>query len=179
MALITEDGTGRADAESYVSLADASTYAVAHGLTFPITGTDQIPAEQALRRATTWIDFAFRGGFAGFRKTLRVQALEWPRRGAYDIHGYLIDESELPRELIAATVEAAVRELAKPGSLNPDVIPGQIKKRVSVAGAVDVEYAIGAGTAQEQQPMIAVINGILSPLLVGQRSSLFGEARRT
>ena len=41
MALITEDGTGRDDAESYVTVAYADNYATAHGLS-AWTGADFI-----------------------------------------------------------------------------------------------------------------------------------------
>ena len=175
MALIVEDGTGRSDAESYVALSDADAYAAARGLTFPISPT--APAEQALRRATEWIDGAYRTRFPGFRKQLRVQALEWPRRGAYDIHGYPIGENELPRELKAATIEAAVRELASPGVLTPDVTPGKLKSSVTV-DSISVTYALGTGGVQEQRLVMTVVEQIMSALLCSSPSPMFGSTER-
>lgn len=179
MSLVVEDGTGLASAESYIGVADASTYALARGLSFPIT--DAALAEQALRRATTWLDGHFRGQYLGWKKLGRRQALEWPRNGAYvqdDPYG-TISNAEVPVEVRNATVEAAVREYASPGSLSPDVIPGQIKKSVSISGAIAVTYAVGAEGAQGQRPVMTVVGGILAPVLGGRSgSSIFGWAQR-
>ena len=51
MALIVEDGSGKLDSESYISVADCTTYCTAHGLT-AWTGTDAAK-ETALRNATS------------------------------------------------------------------------------------------------------------------------------
>lgn len=179
MALIVEDGTGKADADAYVSLADASTYATAKGLIFPISGGDQTLAEQAIRRATTWIDGRYRSRFSGSRKQLRNQALEWPRINAFDAAcpESIIDPDSVPVEIVQATVEAAVREKARPGSLSPDVTPGKIKKSFR-AGQIAVEYAVGNGTAAEQRPVVGIIDGILAPLLGGSSSPYSGRAVR-
>lgn len=178
MALVVEDGTGLATADSYVSLADASTYAIAKGLTFAITGGDQTTAEQALRRATTWIDAVYASQFSGVRKNRRSQALEWPRVGAVDRDYNYVANDAVPIEIVRATVEAAVREKATPGSLNPDITPGKVKRAFRV-GEIAVEYAVGSGSVQEQQPVVTVINGILSRLLGGAGSPLSGGATRT
>lgn len=174
--LIVEDGSGLANAESYVSVSDCAAYATARGLTFPATPEDK--AEAALRRATTWLDGTYRGSFPGRRKKGRSQALEWPRIEAEDVSGNPIADSEIPEEIIAATCEAAVRELAAPGALNPDVTPGKIKKRAKV-GDIEVEYAIGAGTVGEQLPVMSVIDGILGTLFrIFRGIAVFGRAGR-
>lgn len=179
MALVVEDGTGKADADSYVSLADANAYAVAHGLTFPIAGADVTPAEQALRRATVWIDATYRGRFSGYRKNRRNQALEWPRVGAMDAlyPPNLIKPDVVPVEIVQATIEAAVREKAAPGALSPDITPGKIIGEVSVDGAVSVKYAAPGGV-QDQRPVATVIDGILASLLGDRASNLFGSTVR-
>lgn len=177
MALIVEDGTGMATADSYASLADASAYAAKQGLTFAITGDDEALAEQALRRATIWLDGAYRSRFGGLRKLRRDQALEWPRIGVVDNEGVAVSPDTVPPEIVKATIEAAVREKADPGSLNPDITTGKIKSSVSV-GEVSVSYAVGSGSAQEQKPFVGVIAGILAPLLGSGMSVLSGEAYR-
>lgn len=175
MALIVEDGSGLANAESYVSVSDAVAYASARGLTF--TASPAAPAEAALRRATEWLDGTYRNRFPGYRTNGRAQALEWPRTGACDREGNEIASDEIPVEIIHATIEAAVRELASAGSLSPDIVPGKVKKRVRVEGAVEVEYAVGSGSAYEQRPVVAVIDAILSSLL-GQTSPYVARAVR-
>ncbi|WP_395383333.1 DnaT-like ssDNA-binding protein [Mesorhizobium sp. UC22_110] len=121
--LIVEDGSGLANAESYVSASDAASYAADRGLTFPASPADK--AEAALRRATAYIDNTYRTRFPGQRKKFRLQALEWPRVGVVDMNGFPVTGDEVPVEVVRATCEAAVRELASPGSLNPDVTPAR------------------------------------------------------
>ena len=48
MALITEDGTGKPDAESYATAAELASYAVKYGATIP---ADEALQEALLRRA--------------------------------------------------------------------------------------------------------------------------------
>lgn len=76
MALIVEDGTGLANSESYVAVADLTAYATKWGLTgFP---SDTTKAEVLLRTATRAIDSLY--DFIG-DKASDTQALEWPRTG--------------------------------------------------------------------------------------------------
>lgn len=162
MALIVEDGSGLANAESYVSVSDCAAYAVARDLPFATAPSEK--AEAALRRATAYIDNTYRTRFPGQRKKFRLQALEWPRVGVVDMNGFPVTSDEVPVEVVRATCEAAVRELASPGSLNPDVTPGKVKKRAKV-GEIEVEYAVGVGGVASQQPISPVIDGILAALI--------------
>lgn len=161
MALVVEDGTGLAGAESYVSAADCAAYATARGLTFA-TGTS---GEQALRRATAWIDASFGPFFRGYPLRQRAQALEWPRVGATDAIGYPIGSSEIPAELKNALCEAAIRELAESGSLAPDLDRGGAIQSMQ-AGSVSITYASGAPSATTFQ---AIENAL---------SRLIGNTRR-
>lgn len=164
MTLVVEDGSGISGAESYVSVADCVTYAENHGLAF--SDDDETAAEAALRRATTYLDNTYRARFPGYRRNFRAQALEWPRTSVLDISGYPVPYDQVPIEIVNATCEAAVRELAAPGGLSPDVTPGGIAKSLK-AGSVQIEYAIGAGNAASQQPVSTLIDGILGPLIGG------------
>src|SRR5882672_4506976 len=145
MALIVEDGSGLSNADSYVSAADCNTYAVNMGLAFSLS--DAAAADAALRRATQFIDNRYRFRFAGYRLKWRgrvdAQALEWPRYGATDVWGYFIGPNTMPVELIKGTCEGAVRELAKPGILMPDLKRGGAVKRYK-ADTVEIEYGDNA-----------------------------------
>jgi hypothetical protein len=166
MALELEDGTGKANAETYAAIAVINDYAVKRGLLFNVTGDPAIVlAEAAARRATAWLDGEYRSRFPGRKRNGRAQALEWPRSDAVDSSGDEIADDELPAEIVAATCEAAIRELAVPGSLSPDVTPGKIKTRVRVEGAVDVTYAEGG--VYGQAPTLLAVEGIIEPLLSG------------
>ena len=71
MPLIVEDGSGLANADSYVSVADCQAYAADHGLAF----AGEAAALAALRNATLYLDGEYT--YCGERAT-DIQALEWP-----------------------------------------------------------------------------------------------------
>lgn len=180
MALIVETGAGSATAETYAALATINAYATKRGLTFAITGDDQVLAEGAARRSFTWLNGTYRSRFTGRRTNGRAQAGEFPRIDCHDNQcppEYLATD-EIPQEIIDAQCEAAIREKASPGALSPDVVVGKIKKSVAVSGAVSVEYAVGTGGVQDQRPVATVIDDILASLLGPRPSRFFGSAVR-
>lgn len=99
MALTVEDGTGLAAADSYISLADARTWAANYGYTLPADDTE---AEVALRKAAQYVDLQpFKGS-----RTTSAQALEWPRTGVY-CDGNLISYDTIPEQVKQAQTIAA------------------------------------------------------------------------
>jgi len=160
MSLIVEDGTGLLTSESYATVASTVAYAATRGLEFDGPDDD---TEAALRRATTWIDARYRSGFTGYRVNRRNQALEWPRHDAYDANDNYVAYNALPQEIVRATQEAAIRELAEPGSLSPDLTVGQTMKRVKV-GPIEIDYD-SSSAAYDNRPISTVIDDILSTLL--------------
>lgn len=174
MALIVEDGTGLATAESYISVADFKAYCDAHGLSY--AGKTDTQIEQALRRATQWIDATYSVRFDGYR-VAELQALLWPMSGLIDRGGYGIPSDAVPRQIVSATAEAGVRELASPQSLSPDVVPGEVVKREKI-DKIEFEYAIGSGGASVMAPALTVIDGILAPLFAMPKSRYTGTAVR-
>ena len=77
MALIVEDGTGKSDAESFISVADADTYHSNRGNT-DWASLLTAAKEQNLRKATDYICQVYRMKWAGTRVN-GTQALDWPR----------------------------------------------------------------------------------------------------
>lgn len=132
MTLIVEDGSGMATAEAYVSVADATTRHTALG-NAAWTGTDAAK-EAAIRRATQYMEQAYRGRWKGTR-LYRVQALSWPRYGA-EVDGWCIPSTEVPRDVANACADLALRALSV--DLNAD--QGQAVKREK-AGPLETEYA--------------------------------------
>lgn len=155
MGLILEDGTGLSAANSYANEATLSTYCDDRGIT--LASGD---AEAALVRATAWIDSTYRTRFQGQRVKFRLQGLEWPRVGVADMSGFFVPYTEVPIEIVRATCEAAIRELAEAGSLAPDLDRGGNIKELG-AGSVRVVYGANA-TAQTT---FQIIDGILAGLL--------------
>jgi len=171
MALTVETGAGLADAESYASVAEFKAYAakVGHDYTTPAYPDTQI--EQALRRATVWIDAKYRDQFQG-TWTVSTQALEWPRSGVlYRNSG--VEAYSVPVLLKNALCEAAWREMTVSGGLTPDQFGDQIKR--DKVGDVETEFRAGAVNAR---PWVPVIDDILSGLLKGRATAYVGKAIR-
>lgn len=160
-------------ADFYGTLAGALAYHAARGNAAWEKSSDALRTT-ALIRATTYID-GFRGRFPGYKAGRRGQALEWPRMDAYDTAGEQIPSDAVPIEIESATYEAALRELAKPGSLLADTAAGIRRKRVK-AGPVDIETEY-AGAGLGAPGTITTIESILSGLL-GARSFFTGAAVR-
>jgi hypothetical protein len=170
MALIVEDGTGLADAESYLSVADLGEYAELFGRSYTPSSPES-EDEAALRRATQWLDGMFRSRFPGARLNGRDQVLEWPRSGAYDQSGELIASNAVPIEIKNATAEAALREIASPGSLNPDYTPSQrVKRQRDKVDVLETEVEYFDSAAGAVIPIVTVIDEILSGI-IGARSN--------
>lgn len=170
MALITEDGTGRADAESYCSLADATTYHAAMGnAAWAALATDAL-REQALRRATAYMGQTYRLRWSGYRKT-DAQALDWPRYDAVKPDSTVgrfmayYSDSIVPTEVRNACAELALK--ASVGELLADV--GQAVTERTV-GPITTKYALGS-VAVKRYP---AVDRLLAPLLAdgGNSSSV-------
>lgn len=155
MSFVLEDGTGLPNATSYASEDDFDTYTEDRGYVVSVGDV-----EQALVRATQVLDSTYRKQFPGSRTNGRLQALEWPRTGAIDFDQQAIADDEVPIEIIEATCELALRELASPGSTMPDLDRGGTVKSIK-AGSVSVEYGANAQPTTTFQ----LIDGILAPLI--------------
>lgn len=170
--LIPEDGSGLADANAYVTFDECVSYCMARGLTF--AASPSVPGEQAIIRATSAIDAQYGGRFPGYKVNGREQSLQWPRGQAYDSTLEPIPDDEVPDEVKSATCEAAVRELATPGSMMPDLARGGSVEMLK-AGSVEIKYGANADPNTSYQ----LIDGILAPILAtGSGGGLFGKAVR-
>lgn len=171
MALTVETGLGLADAESYVSVAEFKAYAALVGYDYTTPAYTDTQIEQALRRATIWLDARYRSAFQG-EWTVSTQALEWPRAGVvYRREG--VDAYSIPDKLKNALCEAAWRELADHGTLSTDQSGDQIKR--DRVGDTETEFRAGAVNAR---PWLPVIDDLLAGLLKGSAMAYVGRAVR-
>jgi len=169
MALIVEDGTGKSDAESYASVADFKTYCykVGHGY----VGNTDTEIEQALRRATRWLDARYGARFLGLW-TFTAQRLEWPR--AYVLYrDTSISSDVVPAQVVAATCEATVRELASPHSLSEDESATRVKR--DRVGDVETEFI---QSAMGVTLVVRIIDDLLFGLTKGRSMAYVGRAIR-
>lgn len=142
MALIVEDGTGRADAESFISVADATAFHAARGNAAWAAIASDAEREQLLRRAADYMEQVYRDMWAGYRMT-NTQALSWPRYevpikdspGGYGSMPSYYPYDAVPRLVAQACAVLALRALT--GDLEPD-LDAQVKRKS--VGPLDVEY---------------------------------------
>lgn len=139
MALITEDGTARADAESFASVAAADAFHLSRGnVSWAAIAT--VDKEAALRRATDYLGQEYAMRWRGVRLTT-TQALDWPRFNV-QIEGrpysYLLPNI-VPPQVVQACCELSIRALS--GPLAPDV--GRVVKE-KTTGPIKTVYADGA-----------------------------------
>lgn len=111
LTLIKEDGTGKADANSYANVADGDAYHDGHLYATACTAATQTNKEKALAFATRLVDAEFR--FKGV-KANSTQALQWPRAECRDPDGadYLASDT-VPNAVVQATCEMARALLVK------------------------------------------------------------------
>lgn len=173
MALITTAGSATADA--FASLATVETYAEAHGKSDWTDSTDDDAKEQAIRRATSWLSTAFT--WKGYRANGRDQALAFPRRDVEDAEGEAVSSDEIPAEIVHATCEAAVYELANPGGLSPAVTLTD-RVRSEQVGSLRVEYANAPMTAEAVRPVLLKVRELVSGLVAASSNPLVGTAVR-
>lgn len=164
MALVVEDGSARPDAESYCSVADASTY---HAARNNAAWAALAPAamEAALRLATDFMRQRYRLRWVGVRVTV-AQALDWPRAwvalpdspsGYRSVPSYVPMDS-VPSEVRNACAELALRSIAAP--LSPDLGPQVTREKV---GQIEVDYHLGA----RQAPLFRAVDDMLAVYLKG------------
>ncbi|MFF3704698.1 DnaT-like ssDNA-binding protein [Pseudomonas qingdaonensis] len=160
-------------ADYYGTVAGADAYHQARGNAAWAAATEA-DKEAALARASAYIDglgtqLPTTGcilSFPGRKVGGRAQARQWPRDGATDRNGDPIDAGSVPREVEQAVYEGALRELVKPGSLNPDYVASKAVKRAKV-GPLETEFfGPEDGEAQPNKPVIGIINDILAPIMV-------------
>lgn len=112
--LVIEDGSIVAGANSYVDADDVTAYAALYGGAWsPLSET---LGEQAILRAMLYVE-GFADEFIGYHVT-GAQPLSWPREYVPDKRGTAwLATTSIPDAILNAVCEAAIIELASPGTL--------------------------------------------------------------
>lgn len=139
MTLIVEDGTGLVDAESYISVADATAYHAKRGNAGWANVIDDATRETLLIKATDYMVAAYRNRWAGTRKT-PTQALDFPRynvpiQDSGLVYMSFVSPNVVPNQVRFACAELALRAID--GDLMPDLTQTVIREKVDV---IEVEY---------------------------------------
>jgi len=167
MTLIVEDGTGKSNANSFVSVADASAYHTARGNSAWAALASDTIREQALIRATDYMEQAYRNRWAGYRVT-STQSLSWPRSWVpmedVDYISTYYPNDEVPTLVANACAELALKastatlledqeqlvtsETVGPLSVEYDKYSGQAKRYASVDAMLAVMFVNGGSSMQ-------------------------------
>ena len=157
MALVVEDGTGKSDADSFISLLDARSFAEKYGINLP---ADDTAADVALRQGCQYVELQQKC-FSGSRLTA-TQALSWPRTGATNAYNFEYDDGYMPKQLGFAQVYAAAEYAAGTDVRATD--DGKSIASEQVTGAVAVSYFDNGKTGSSV--VITRAMDELAPLLV-------------
>jgi len=168
MALIVEDGTGKADAESYISVEDATAYHAARGNADWAALASNEVREQFLRKATAYMVQVYRDKWQGYR-VFSSQALDWPRSCVVVDKVYTVDSDIVPNEVKNACAEFALR--ASVAELAPDVEQRVKREKVDV---LEVEYS----EFSPQYPTYRAIDNMLAPFFGAGSSGVFRKVER-
>lgn len=135
---VVEDGTGLATANTYCTVEDADLYHENQGDPAAWTAATTNEKREALRIATTFLDYHYGSRWAGVRGSSE-QALDWPRSWATDSAGNAIDSDTVPLRLEQACAVAALLHVQ--GSV---LLP----QTQTTAGIASESNTVGAVTRQ-------------------------------
>ena len=156
MALVVEDGSIVAGANSYVSLADARAYAVERGL---VLSADDTVLEPQLVVAMDYLE-SLRDKYQGSKTDIVTpQALQWPRMDVV-IDGEDFSDSSIPVELVQAQCHLAIAQAE-----GVDLFPTETDKFITkeVTGPLQTVYSDKIVPATP--PKITRVEALLKPLL--------------
>jgi hypothetical protein len=156
MALIIEDGTRPANANAYVSVADADAYHLARSSAEWAAATD--PAkEAAILSATLWLN-----GLSWRGRKVASRVMAWPREDVVDGDGYEISNDTVPAAVADACAELAGAII---GGADPLGVQDRTINQMSV-GSVSITY----DPASPQSPKFPAVTAMLKALLWGSNT---------
>lgn len=134
---------GAPDANTYATRAQAEAYHTGHPYADVWATATAVQMDQALLQATRLLDAQvdWRGSVA-----TATQALGWPRLGAADRQGRVLDSTVIPLAIVHATAEYARHLLASDRTADRDSdVQGLARVR---AGEVDITFRTDAAGAK-------------------------------
>ena len=137
MTVVVETGAVTAGANSYASVAEATTYLTNRAREAVWAAYTTAQREGYLIEATAYLDAHVEWQGTQISST---QALGWPRGGVVNRYGIAVSSTAVPD-----AVKAAVIEIAAQGA--PAVVAARLKESVTV-GPISTTYAGGGDPAQ-------------------------------
>ncbi len=175
MTFTVETGEGLYNANAYVTVAAFKTYHKDRSNSIGTAGSSQI--QDAIVKATDYMDRRFRDRFIGVRKerdrstnaVTPAQRLEWPRCGAYDNSGALINADTVPIEIEEACFEYGIRALSAELAPDPEVSDSNslITRTFQKVGPIEDEVEYSENTVpfkfRDYPETDAILSGLLKP----------------
>ena len=158
MALIIEDGSGVANANSYVTAQQWDDWATARGISHTHS-TNHI--EEFILTAMDYIEAQ---NFIG-RKATDAQSLQWPRTEVY-IDSYSVNSDEIPKELKNSVYE--VTRTVSDGNFALSARDRQTTQEK--IGDITVTYKNNAGMKKETPAVRSALRKIVKPLSMVSRA---------
>lgn len=156
--IVVEDGTGKDNANSYVSVSEFIDYAAQTGVDLEDDDSTAILLIKAMRYLETKT-------FKGKRTTL-LQALNWPRKDAYiycEEPEILFADNSIPANIKKAEMELAL--LVESGvDLMPTITASDLVVR-EVIGPITTEYANPGEYGLSYAPQLPLIDSLLSCMI--------------
>lgn len=156
MAIIVEDGSIVANADSYVSVANYTTWADARGIEY-----DSSVLENQILRAMDYIETL---RFIG-QKSTKSQPLQFPRVGVV-VDGYELDYDEIPEQLKKAVFESIKAE-SDGNSQLANVERTTSREKV---GEIEVQYAPNSNSSVSVVAINKALYKLLAPAFVVSRA---------
>lgn len=169
ISIIVEDGTGKEDANSYVSVSELISYASNRGVEL----SDSDSTATLLIKASDYLESKNYKG----EKSYLLQALSWPRKNAY------IDsnsESPFPDNLIPKQIKIAQMQLALIVESGVDLMPTLNNSEIIIrdkVGPLETEYANPLQYGASLYPEMPQIDSLLAPLVSSGGAALFRTVR--
>ena len=154
ITIIVEDGTGVANANSYISEAAARVFAESVGLPLPV---DSEACKAALLAAMPYLESQPWQG----QRSDPTQALSWPRKLV------IINGDELPNNIVPQNIQKAQVQAASMGSTGTDLFPtisGQFVTKEKV-GPIETEYSDEYLQTWDGRSIFSAIDVYLTPYL--------------
>jgi len=157
-----EDGTGVADANSYVEVEFADDYLSIKANSGDWIAQDDDDKERYLMWATRLLDQ--RAVFPNTSPSSETQSLRWPRQYAYDRDGEAIPDDVIPDQIMEATVEIAFNLFDQGVDPSAGGSAGSAGGTINKIKAGPIEIGYTDGVAASTSPFPKGLNDILYPL---------------
>lgn len=161
---VVEDGSSLSNANAYITVALADQYNDDQLADATWLAATDAAKEMAIRKATQYLDDRFNRRWKG-RRSDRDQSLDWPRVDVLDNDGFGIDSDEMPKALLDAVTELAIKS-AGGEDLMPDITaPGTIKREMKKVGPIttDTEYTGGKSQIKRYRKVDGLLRGLVLP----------------